>query len=123
MTFFESRKDAAAQKDPGAVSRRVLAQADLPQGEKRVVDLDGQTILLCNWEHSIFAVSATCSHAAESLACGRFSRGWIACPVHGARFDLKTGKPLNPPATRPLQTWPTRVVDGWIEIVVQAPLD
>lgn len=46
------------------------------------------------------------------------SRGWIACPVHGARFELASGRAMNPPATKPIATYELRVVDGWIEILV-----
>lgn len=41
--------------------------------------------------------------------------GWIACPIHGARFDLVSGKTMKPPAKRPIATYAVRIVDGWIE--------
>jgi 3-phenylpropionate/trans-cinnamate dioxygenase ferredoxin component len=44
--------------------------------------------------------------------------GWLSCPVHGARFDLETGEPLNPPATQPIQTFKVRIVDDTIEVAV-----
>ena len=47
---------------------------------------------------------------------GRLSDGWldgelIECPLHAARFDVRTGKVLDPPATVDLKTYPVRVVD------------
>jgi len=42
--------------------------------------------------------------------------GWIACPVHGARFDLETGRAMNPPAKAPIKVYEVRVVDDRIEI-------
>lgn len=95
---------------------RVLEASALPHAAKAEVTVGGASILVCNWKEQIFAVSNICSHADEKLHCGRFSNGWIACPVHGARFDLATGNPKNPPATRPIRTYPVRVVDGWIEV-------
>jgi len=59
-----------------------------------------------------------CSHAHETLECGRMKSGWIACPVHGARFDLETGKPMNPPATTPIDTFPVRITGDMIEVEV-----
>jgi 3-phenylpropionate/trans-cinnamate dioxygenase ferredoxin subunit len=44
--------------------------------------------------------------------------GWISCPVHGARFDLDTGEPLNPPATQPIQTFEVRIIGETIEVAV-----
>lgn len=95
---------------------RVLELSELPHAGKAVVTVNGKPVLLCNWKEQIFAVSNICSHADEKLDCGRMSNGWIACPVHGARFDLATGKAKNPPATRPIATYEVRVVDGWIEV-------
>lgn len=95
---------------------RVLQLAELPHGAKAVVTVDDKPVLLCNWKEQVFAVSNICSHAEETLDCGRMSNGWIACPVHGARFDLATGKAKNPPAKRPIATYGVRIVDGWIEV-------
>jgi 3-phenylpropionate/trans-cinnamate dioxygenase ferredoxin subunit len=42
--------------------------------------------------------------------------GWIACPVHGARFDLETGRAMNPPAKGPIRTYQVRITGERIEI-------
>lgn len=91
---------------------------DVPAGSKRLVEAGGVEIVLCNSKDKIFAVRNLCSHAYEKLDCGRMKNGWIACPVHGARFDLETGEPLNPPAVMPVQTYPVRVVGDTIEVAV-----
>lgn len=88
----------------------------LPHGAKQVIEINGKPILLCNWNGKLFAVSNICSHAAECLDGGRMANGWIACPIHGARFDLATGKAKNPPAKQPIPVYNVRVTDGWIEI-------
>jgi 3-phenylpropionate/trans-cinnamate dioxygenase ferredoxin subunit len=44
--------------------------------------------------------------------------GWIACPVHGARFDLATGAAMNPPATMPIETFEVRIEGDTIEVSV-----
>ena len=82
----------------------------------KVVEVDGRSILICHSDSRFFAVENLCSHAEEPLACGRLKRGWISCPAHGARFDLETGEPLNPPATEPLKTFALRIVGEVIEI-------
>ena len=97
---------------------RVLSAADLPANSKKVVEIDGKQILLCNTSDRLFAISNICSHADEKLECGRMGRTWIACPLHGARFELATGKAMNPPATKPIATYELRVVDGWVEVGV-----
>ncbi len=97
---------------------RALKASDLPAGEKRAVELSGKSVLLCNVGGRIHAVSNICSHANETLECGRMGNGWIACPVHGARFDLATGAAKNPPAKQPIAVYPVRVVEDWIEVEV-----
>jgi 3-phenylpropionate/trans-cinnamate dioxygenase ferredoxin subunit len=97
---------------------RALKTSDVPPGTKKAVDIDGKAILICNTNDRLFAVSNICSHANEKLDCGRMSRSWIACPLHGARFELATGRVMNPPATQPIATYQVRVVDDWIEVMV-----
>lgn len=92
--------------------------SELPEGAVRAIELGGTPVLLCHTQDRVFAVINKCSHAEEKLECGRIKRGWIACPVHGARFDLATGEPMNPPATQPIETFEVRVVDGIIEVAV-----
>lgn len=91
---------------------------DLPAGTKIVATVNGTELLLCHTNDRIFAVRNLCSHAYEALDCGRMRGGWISCPVHGARFDLETGKPLNPPAVMPIDTFAVRVVGDSIEVAI-----
>jgi 3-phenylpropionate/trans-cinnamate dioxygenase ferredoxin subunit len=83
--------------------------ADLAPGAVRTVEIEGCSILLCRSGERIFAVENQCSHAQQPLEGGRVKAGWIACPTHGARFDLETGEPLCPPATEPIRTFPVRI--------------
>ncbi|MET0364720.1 MAG: Rieske 2Fe-2S domain-containing protein [Sphingobium sp.] len=84
---------------------------DVPPGQVKVVEAAGKAILLCNSKNRIFAVINKCSHAAEKLECGRMRSGWIACPVHGARFNLETGAAMNPPATQAIEIFAVRITD------------
>ena len=81
-------------------------------------EINGRSILICNSNGQFFAIENKCSHAEEPLACGRIRNGFIACPAHGARFDLETGVALTPPATDAIQTFALRVSGGWIEVAV-----
>ncbi|QIG80776.1 Rieske (2Fe-2S) protein [Stakelama tenebrarum] len=95
---------------------RALPASELEPNSKKPVEINGKSILLCHTNGTIHAVSNICSHADEKLECGLMRRGWISCPVHGARFDLATGKAMNPPAKQPIAVYPVRVVDDWIEV-------
>lgn len=91
---------------------------DVPPGAKKVIEVEGQNILLCNSQDKIFAVRNQCSHAYETLDCGRVRNGWISCPVHGARFDLETGAPKNPPAVMPIDIFEVEIDGDIIKVAV-----
>lgn len=91
---------------------------EVPPGGVKVVQVGGRSILLCHTRDRIFAVENQCSHAEEPLECGRIRAGWIACPAHGARFDLETGEAMNPPAKDPIATFAVRITGETIEIAV-----
>jgi nitrite reductase/ring-hydroxylating ferredoxin subunit len=95
-----------------------LPLAELGDAMTRAVTTGGKDIVICQYAGALFAIENKCSHADEPLACGRIRNGWIACPAHGARFDLATGEVLGPPATEPIGTYPVRVVGGMIEVAV-----
>jgi len=91
---------------------------DVPPGDKKALKINGTWVLVCNSNGRLFAVSGICSHQAKPLFNGRVRNCKITCPVHGARFDLKTGAALDLPATKPIDTYESRVVEGWIEVRV-----
>ncbi len=64
------------------------------------------------------------SHAnvmARGLVGSRQGVPTIASPMHKQSFDLRTGQCLDDPELS-LQVWPTRVSDGWVEILLEARL-
>jgi 3-phenylpropionate/trans-cinnamate dioxygenase ferredoxin subunit len=95
---------------------RVLRADELPPGGKKAVQVGGSCVLLCHVSPRIYAISNTCSHNQQALDGGKVMGTSIACPLHGARFDLATGKALNLPAKKPVPVYEVRVVDGWIEV-------
>ena len=101
-----------------AAFTRFCPLADVPPGAKKAAKINDAWVLVCNTQSRLFAVSAICSHAAKPLAAGRVRNCAITCPMHGARFSLETGEALNLPATRPIATYPIRVVDDWVEVLV-----
>jgi 3-phenylpropionate/trans-cinnamate dioxygenase ferredoxin subunit len=91
---------------------------EVPAGTKKLVTVGKIEIVLCNTLDRIFAVRNLCSHAYEKIDCGRMKNGWISCPVHGARFDLETGQPINPPAVMPIEIYEVRVEGDEIAVAV-----
>lgn len=111
---------SARSAEAPAAFQRALKTSDVPPGTKKAVQVGGKCVLICNAGEKLYAITNICSHQFQPLERGRMSATWIACPTHGARFELATGKALNPPAVQPIATYEVRVVDEWIEVMVEA---
>lgn len=89
---------------------------ELAPGEKRAIDLNGRSILVCNVAGEIHAVANACTHAAIPLLSGKLRGCVLECPLHGGRFDLRDGRPVAGPPRRVLDRFETRVSDGRIAV-------
>lgn len=90
---------------------RVCATSELLPGEMRVA-WDGDTaILVFNHDGDFYALEDRCSHEDFELSAGSYDadEGSIECVLHGARFDIRDGRPLCPPAYAPVVRFPVRV--------------
>jgi naphthalene 1,2-dioxygenase system ferredoxin subunit len=95
---------------------RAASRAELPPGEVLGVELAGRPIALYDVDGNIFATDNICTHAYARLSDGWLDGDLIECPLHAARFEVRTGKVLDPPATEDLKTYPVRIVDDEIEV-------
>lgn len=68
-----------------------------------------------------FATDDTCTHDRYSLADGYIEEDAVECPLHMARFDIRTGKALCLPATRDLHAYPVKVEDDVVYVEVAEP--
>jgi len=95
-----------------------VAEVDsLPEGNGRTVHVKGREVALYNVDGQFFAIDDVCTHRGASLGAGFMDNGHVFCPLHGWEFDVKTGACLSNCA-KPVKSYPTRVVDGWVEICV-----
>ena len=86
--------------------------SEFKETDRKLVDLGGdRQIGLFKLPDGFYAVSAWCSHQKSSLVHGDVNNHEIECPLHGARFDLKTGRHLSLPAVRPIARFDVKV-DG-----------
>src|SRR5215472_5399016 len=95
---------------------RAAARSDLTEGEVLGVEIEGRSIALYDVEGGVFATDNICTHAYARLSDGWLDGELIECPLHAARFDVRTGKVLDPPATEDLKTYPVRVTDDEIQV-------
>lgn len=90
---------------------RIASTGQLQDDEAMPVVVGAARIALYRSEGEYFATENVCTHAFALLSDGFLEDGCIECPLHQARFDIRTGKALCAPATQDVRTYPLRV-DG-----------
>src|SRR3546814_12166153 len=93
MEIVESRTTKMSEKAFVAAAKL----EDVPAGGKKVVEINGVSVILVNTKDKIFAVRNLCRNAYEQMECGRVRAGWISCPVHGPPFAPHTCTPRSAP--------------------------
>ena len=96
----------------------VAKTSEIPAGGAKVVEVNGKKIAIFHVDGEFYAIDDTCSHEDASLAAGTVDGTEVMCPLHGARFDLKTGKNLSLPAVFPVQSYALKIENGVIYIQV-----
>lgn len=91
------------------------AEAVAP-GDYVQLEVEGVPVAVFNVAGEFCAVEDVCTHDGGGLAGGAIEGDVVICPRHGARFCLRTGAVLGPPAYEPIRSFPVRVADGIIEV-------
>ncbi|MFM5885606.1 MAG: Rieske (2Fe-2S) protein [Novosphingobium sp.] len=95
----------------------LIAEGDFPEEGKLAAKVGGWYVLVARTDDGFSAVNDRCTHQASLLSGGRIRRGAVMCPLHGARFEVATGRCLGG-TYADLRTFPLRSVDGMIEVAV-----
>lgn len=90
--------------EPGTVTA-------FPEGKFYLVRLAGGGFL---------AVSRRCTHLGCTVPWDQTERRFV-CPCHASAYDI-TGVPTQPPAPRPLDTYPVRIENRIVKVDVSAPI-
>ena len=95
------------------MSTQTISQSDLPQsGHSKKFEFDGAAVLIANVDGEYFAVSPECTHWSGPLDEGMICGHTVMCPWHHACFDLRDGKPTEPPALDGLSSYSTTLEGG-----------
>jgi 3-phenylpropionate/trans-cinnamate dioxygenase ferredoxin subunit len=81
----------------------------ISSGGRRVVLVEEERVAIFNLEGEFLAIADTCSHAEASLSAGEREGYTVECPLHGAKFDLRTGRALSMPAVVGVTSYPVKV--------------
>jgi 3-phenylpropionate/trans-cinnamate dioxygenase ferredoxin subunit len=90
--------------------------ANIPPGDFAQIEVDGIWVAVFNVAGEFYAIEDVCTHDGGGLAGGAVEGDVVICPRHGAKFCLRTGAALTPPAYEPVRCYQTRVVDGIVAV-------
>lgn len=94
----------------------IIKACDFPIDARKVVNIEGISIILFNLEGDYYAIRNLCTHENFPLAEGEIDDGVIACPLHGAKFSIRTGEVKAPPAFVDVDTFETQVIGDVIQV-------
>lgn len=101
---------------------KVGAAQDFPENTMTRVDVGGMPALVVRLDGRLRAIAAGCSHAGGALEEGDLDGSIVTCPLHGARFDLCSGRALSGPATFSQPVFEVRERRDNVELRVALPL-
>jgi nitrite reductase/ring-hydroxylating ferredoxin subunit len=101
-----------------ATFHKVAELKDLAPGACKAVEVNGKSIALFNVDGTFYAIVDACPHRGGSLSMGTLEGTTVTCPLHGAEFDVTTGRNLSPPAPGIVGSYKVRVEGNDIQVEV-----
>lgn len=102
----------------------VAGVSDIPDPGTLLVEVEDRLVVVIHAGGSFYALDDVCTHdggplnegAVDPVGCT------IACPRHGAKFDLKTGAARTMPATKPTLAHDIKAEGGqvWVRLSDEA---
>lgn len=88
---------------------KVARVGEIAPGTVKRVELGDEPVAIFNLDGEFYAIGDTCTHEEASLADGDIFGDVVECPLHGAEFDIKSGRARTLPAVLPVPTYEVRV--------------
>ncbi len=97
---------------------KVAKTDEIASGQARRVEVHGKRLALFNVDGNFYALDDTCTHRGGPLSEGAIAGEQVTSPWHGARFNIRTGDVLGPPARQAVARYSVRVTGTDIEVEV-----
>ena len=97
---------------------KVAAANEVAPGEVKQYQVEDRPVALCNVDGEVHAFEDICTHQFAYLSEGELVAREIKCPLHGAKFDVTTGKALSLPAVKPVPKHEVKVEDGNVYVAL-----
>jgi len=92
--------------------------SEITPSEPKQVAINDLELSVHNVGGAFFAIGDICTHAFARLSFGLINDSVITCPLHQAKFDIRTGKVLEGPADEDLDSYLVKVEDGKLYVGV-----
>jgi nitrite reductase/ring-hydroxylating ferredoxin subunit len=92
---------------------------DIPEGERKLVQVDDLSIGVFHHQDAWYAVRNSCLHRGGPVATGSLEGDVLTCPWHGYKYNVTNGELLADPKAK-LDMYPVEVRDG--ELYLRIPV-
>jgi len=88
---------------------KVASISEIPAGEMKIVESDGQEIAIANLNGEFVAFQNECTHRGGPLGEGILVNDVVECPFHAGQFNVRTGEVVSAPPSEPIATFDVQV--------------
>ena len=93
----------------------------LAEGQMKAIELADRVVILVRYGGLVYCLDDVCTHDGGTLSDGIFADGQVACPRHGACFDVQTGEALTMPATEDTTCHEVKTDGGKLYVRIKQP--
>jgi 3-phenylpropionate/trans-cinnamate dioxygenase ferredoxin component len=93
---------------------KTIAVQAIPDPGRELLEIADRVVVLIHVGGEFFCIDDVCTHDGGPLSEGRLDDHTIACPRHGAKFDIRNGRAVTMPATEDTAAHQVEVRDGWV---------
>ncbi len=97
---------------------KIATTGEVAPGEVKQYTVEERPVALCNVEGEFHAFEDICTHQFTHLSEGELEGDRITCPLHGAKFDVKSGEALTLPALKPVPKHEVKVEGGNVYVAL-----
>lgn len=96
----------------------LIAVAALEPGWVTAATLGPRRFAVYDTPSGVHVSLALCNHGGANLCDGYFDGHVIECPLHQGAFDVRDGRAISAPATRPMKVFVARVQNGMVQVLL-----
>jgi len=92
------------------------ALGELKPGQPRTVEIEDRFVVLVRIDGDVYCIDDVCTHDGGTLGDGTLDDHCLACPRHGAKFDVRTGQAVTMPATEATGSHEVKIIDSIVYV-------